>query len=161
MYWGEFTYYVVDLRFILLLIECITSKVLLYSECSFCLVRAYYSILLFVTVSFNLFNVLTSAVTNSAFRFRVDDGAAELNSALQSQKKHGWSRVAALHCVLLPQLVGKMQLKPPQLDLLARRWQDQCIEVSLRSQSSLSHFADWTLRPTFKYFHVDNIGNYE
>ncbi|ESN95958.1 hypothetical protein HELRODRAFT_147426, partial [Helobdella robusta] len=43
----------------------------------------------------------------------------------------GWSLLAALHCVLLPDLVGKLKFKAPQLELLAKRWQDRCLEVCL------------------------------
>ena len=43
--------------------------------------------------------------------------------------KQGWSLLAALHCVLLPDLIGKEQYKGPQLEMLARRWQDRCLEV--------------------------------
>lgn len=48
----------------------------------------------------------------------------------QSQIKQGWSLKAALHCVLLPEMVGSEYLKAPQLEMLARRWQDRCLEVS-------------------------------
>lgn len=68
---------------------------------------------------------------------RSDDGIAELESALQSQNKQGWSHLAALHCVLLPELVGKMQFKPPQLEMLARRWQDRCLEIREAAQALL------------------------
>jgi hypothetical protein len=47
----------------------------------------------------------------------------------QSQIKQGWSLKAALHCVLLPEMVGPDYLKSPQLEMLARRWQDRCLEV--------------------------------
>ena len=43
----------------------------------------------------------------------------------------GWSLLAALHCVLLPDLLGSTRYKPPHLEMLARRWQDRCLEVSL------------------------------
>ena len=42
----------------------------------------------------------------------------------------GWSLLAALHCVLLPDLLGSTRYKPPHLEMLARRWQDRCLEVS-------------------------------
>ena len=47
----------------------------------------------------------------------------------QSQTKQGWSLLATLHCVLLPDLLGKERYHPPQLEMLARRWQDRCLEV--------------------------------
>ncbi|KAJ8302878.1 hypothetical protein KUTeg_019274 [Tegillarca granosa] len=46
----------------------------------------------------------------------------------QSQIKQGWSLLAALHCVLLPEMVGSSQIQSPQLEMLARRWQDRCLE---------------------------------
>lgn len=49
----------------------------------------------------------------------------------QAQIKQGWSLLAALHCVLLPEMVGSENIKSPQLEMLARRWQDRCLEVSL------------------------------
>lgn len=55
-----------------------------------------------------------------------DDGA---EAAAQSQIKQGWSLLAALHCVLLPELIGTEHYKAPQLEMLARRWQDRCLEV--------------------------------
>lgn len=48
----------------------------------------------------------------------------------QAQIRQGWSLVAALHCVLLPELVDKQTYKPPKIELLARRWQERCFEVS-------------------------------
>ncbi len=42
----------------------------------------------------------------------------------------GWSLLAALHCVLLPDLLGSTLYKPPHMEMLARRWQDRCLEVS-------------------------------
>jgi len=47
----------------------------------------------------------------------------------QSQIKQGWSLPAALHCVLLPEMVGSTHIESPQLEMLARRWQDRCLEV--------------------------------
>ena len=50
----------------------------------------------------------------------------------QAQIKQGWSLLAALHCVLLPDLVGN-NYKIPQLQMMARRWQDRCLEVLPRN----------------------------
>ena len=47
----------------------------------------------------------------------------------QAQIKQGWSLLAALHCVLLPEIIGSDSIKSPQLEMLARRWQDRCLEV--------------------------------
>ncbi|NWJ03483.1 WDR7 protein, partial [Crypturellus undulatus] len=42
----------------------------------------------------------------------------------------GWSQLAAMHCVMLPDLLGLDKFRPPLLEMLARRWQDRCLEVS-------------------------------
>lgn len=55
----------------------------------------------------------------------------------QSQIKQGWSLKAALHCVLLPEMVGSEYLKAPQLEMLARRWQDRCLEIREAAQALL------------------------
>lgn len=44
--------------------------------------------------------------------------------------KAGWSQLAALHCCLLADLLVVPSYKPPLLHILARRWQDRCLEVS-------------------------------
>uniref|UniRef100_A0A4W4DXA4 WD repeat domain 7 n=1 Tax=Electrophorus electricus TaxID=8005 RepID=A0A4W4DXA4_ELEEL len=49
--------------------------------------------------------------------------------ALQGQIKQGWSQLAAMHCVMLPELLGLDKFRPPLLEMLARRWQDRCLEV--------------------------------
>lgn len=43
----------------------------------------------------------------------------------------GWSQLAAMHCVMLPDLLGLDKFRPPLLEMLARRWQDRCLEVRL------------------------------
>ncbi|CAH1251800.1 WDR7 [Branchiostoma lanceolatum] len=53
----------------------------------------------------------------------------------EAQIKQGWSLLAALHCVLLPDLLGKERFQPPQLQMLARRWQDRCLEVREAAQA--------------------------
>uniref|UniRef100_A0A4W6D6F4 WD repeat domain 7 n=1 Tax=Lates calcarifer TaxID=8187 RepID=A0A4W6D6F4_LATCA len=50
--------------------------------------------------------------------------------ALQAQIKQGWSQLAAMHCVMLPDLLGLDKFRPPLLEMLARRWQDRCLEVT-------------------------------
>lgn len=55
----------------------------------------------------------------------------------QSQIKQGWSLKAALHCVLLPEMVGSEYLKAPLLEMLARRWQDRCLEIREAAQALL------------------------
>ena len=59
----------------------------------------------------------------------------------------GWSQLAAMHCVMLPDLLGLDKFRPPLLEMLARRWQDRCLEVkhgpgptsSPRSQIGRAH----------------------
>ena len=55
----------------------------------------------------------------------------------QAQIKQGWSLLAALHCVLLPEIVGSDSIKSPQLEMLARRWQDRCLEIREAAQALL------------------------
>ena len=43
--------------------------------------------------------------------------------------KAGWSQLAALHCCLLADILKISSFKPPLLHILARRWQDRCLEV--------------------------------
>ena len=55
------------------------------------------------------------------------------------ETKHGWSLMATLHCVLLPDKVKQLpptqhpdyeEFRKAQVEMLARRWQDRCLEVS-------------------------------
>ncbi|XP_075549520.1 WD repeat-containing protein 7-like isoform X2 [Dermacentor variabilis] len=65
---------------------------------------------------------------------------AVLQEALSQQQadiKQGWSLLAALHCVLLPDLVQTPDFKQPQVEILARRWQDRCPEVRDAAQALL------------------------
>ncbi|XP_048021920.1 WD repeat-containing protein 7 isoform X3 [Megalobrama amblycephala] len=57
--------------------------------------------------------------------------------ALQGQIKQGWSQLAAMHCVMLPDLLGLDKFRPPLLEMLARRWQDRCLEVREAAQALL------------------------
>ncbi|XP_038589587.1 WD repeat-containing protein 7 isoform X1 [Micropterus salmoides] len=59
------------------------------------------------------------------------------NPALQAQIKQGWSQLAAMHCVMLPDLLGLDKYRPPLLEMLARRWQDRCLEVREAAQALL------------------------
>jgi len=63
---------------------------------------------------------------------------SEQDASNQSQTKQGWSLLAALHCILLPDLIGRIKYKPPLVEMLARRWQDRCLEVNL-----VCHFVFW------------------
>ncbi|PIK62144.1 putative WD repeat-containing protein 7 isoform X3 [Apostichopus japonicus] len=60
----------------------------------------------------------------------VDGGDDDLSDLTPEQAsiKQGWSLLAALHCVLLPDMLGSVSYKPPYLEMLARRWQDRCLE---------------------------------
>jgi len=52
--------------------------------------------------------------------------------------KEGWSALAAMHCVMLPDLLKPYShFAPPKVDLLARRWQDPCIDIRDASQALL------------------------
>lgn len=57
--------------------------------------------------------------------------AEEALGAEQAQTKQGWSLLATLHCVLLPELMGREHIRPAKLEMLARRWQDRCLEASV------------------------------
>ncbi|RWS30859.1 WD repeat-containing protein 7-like protein [Leptotrombidium deliense] len=61
---------------------------------------------------------------------------AEAVATQQQQVKQGWSLLAALHCVLLPDLV-KHNFKKPLVEVLARRWQDRCLEIREAAQALL------------------------
>lgn len=56
---------------------------------------------------------------------------------VQGQIKQGWSQLAAMHCVMLPDLLGLDKFRPPLLEMLARRWQDRCLEVREAAQALL------------------------
>ncbi len=62
---------------------------------------------------------------------------AEHYANQQQQIKQGWSLLAALHCVLLPDLVKSPRFKRPLVEILARRWQDRCLEVREAAQALL------------------------
>jgi len=48
----------------------------------------------------------------------------------------GWSSVAALHCVLFPEM-GPDEKQEADLEQLVRRWQDRCLEVREAAQALL------------------------
>ncbi|EPQ14742.1 WD repeat-containing protein 7 [Myotis brandtii] len=56
---------------------------------------------------------------------------------VQGQIKQGWSQLAAMHCVMLPDLLGLDKFWPPLLEKLSRRWQDRCLEVREAAQALL------------------------
>ncbi|XP_069043477.1 WD repeat-containing protein 7 isoform X2 [Lepisosteus oculatus] len=59
------------------------------------------------------------------------------STVVQGQIKQGWSQLAAMHCVMLPDLLGLDKFRPPLLEMLARRWQDRCLEVREAAQALL------------------------
>ncbi|XP_064640034.1 WD repeat-containing protein 7-like isoform X4 [Lineus longissimus] len=65
------------------------------------------------------------------------DEEVGLGSVAQAQIKQGWSLLAALHCVLLPDIIGEGMFKPPLLEMLARRWQHRCLEIREAAQALL------------------------
>ena len=66
-----------------------------------------------------------------------------LNENECHQIKQGWSNVAALHCVILPELVKPPgSYAAPRIDLLARHWRDGCIEIRDAAQALLTRELD-------------------
>uniref|UniRef100_A0A8C6WXV6 WD repeat domain 7 n=1 Tax=Neogobius melanostomus TaxID=47308 RepID=A0A8C6WXV6_9GOBI len=57
----------------------------------------------------------------------------------QAHIKQGWSQLAAMHCVMLPDLLGLDKYRPPLLEMLARRWQDRCLEVLAVASLAFTH----------------------
>lgn len=68
---------------------------------------------------------------------RVKTPAPVASPATQGVIKQGWSQLAAMHCVMLPDLLGLDKFRPPLLEMLARRWQDRCLEVREAAQALL------------------------
>lgn len=66
-------------------------------------------------------------------------GSASASPALRTcfLVNEGWSQLAAMHCVMLPDLLGLGKFRPPLLEMLARRWQDRCLEVREAAQALL------------------------
>ncbi|KAI6215429.1 hypothetical protein M3Y94_00384300 [Aphelenchoides besseyi] len=64
----------------------------------------------------------------------------ESNSSDQETQaiRQGWSHLASMHCVLLPETIRPPEsYAAPQIELLARRWQDSCAEIRDASQALL------------------------
>ncbi|XP_070792077.1 WD repeat-containing protein 7 isoform X2 [Pituophis catenifer annectens] len=68
---------------------------------------------------------------------RVKTSTPLASPTAQGLIKQGWSQLAAMHCVMLPDLLGLDQFRPPLLEMLARRWQDRCLEVREAAQALL------------------------
>jgi len=64
---------------------------------------------------------------------KTEEENEEMYTVQQAQIKHGWSLLATLYCVLLPDKVavqgGTKTFKRLQVEMMARRWQHQCVEV--------------------------------
>ena len=60
----------------------------------------------------------------------VDSSPSSTHSGMiNSEIKAGWSLLATLHCCMLPDSMKGLNYRPPLLHILARRWQDRCLEV--------------------------------
>lgn len=64
------------------------------------------------------------------------DEESEIKQQKQ-QIRDGWGLLLALHCILLPDLIKSSNYKRPLVELLARRWQDRCIEIREAAQALL------------------------
>lgn len=101
----------------------------------------------FEDLVFNVVNFMVRGQGNRAgLGWKPDEVTEELITAQQAQIKQGWSLLATLHCVLLPDKVvvkGSKVFKRPQIEMMARRWQHHCLEVctfSTISNRSLKAF---------------------
>uniref|UniRef100_A0A914LM41 WD_REPEATS_REGION domain-containing protein n=1 Tax=Meloidogyne incognita TaxID=6306 RepID=A0A914LM41_MELIC len=62
----------------------------------------------------------------------------QLSECESHKVKQSWSNIAALHCILLPERIKpKNSYAFPKLDMLARKWQDSCIEIRDAAQALL------------------------
>ncbi|XP_043586882.1 WD repeat-containing protein 7 isoform X15 [Bombus pyrosoma] len=72
---------------------------------------------------------------------KAEEENEEIYTAQQAQIKQGWSLLATLHCVLLPDKIvsqgGVRTFKRPQVEMMARRWQHQCLEIREAAQALL------------------------
>ncbi|XP_058794176.1 WD repeat-containing protein 7 isoform X4 [Phymastichus coffea] len=72
---------------------------------------------------------------------KAEEENEEIYTVQQAQIKQGWSLLATLHCVLLPDKVatlgGSKTFKRPQVEMMARRWQHQCLEIREAAQALL------------------------
>ncbi|OQV20247.1 WD repeat-containing protein 7 [Hypsibius exemplaris] len=61
--------------------------------------------------------------------------AAQTFTEQQAQIKQTWSQLTAMHCVLLSERLGYENFKPPDVEVMLRRWQDRCLEIRTASQA--------------------------
>ncbi|XP_022909128.1 WD repeat-containing protein 7 isoform X2 [Onthophagus taurus] len=69
-----------------------------------------------------------------------DEEHEEMFTQQQAHIKQGWSLLATLHCVLLPDKVvgnGSKSFKRPHVEMMAKRWQHHCVEVREAAQALL------------------------
>ena len=67
-------------------------------------------------------------------------GSDDAFKSVQEQIRSGWSLLSTLHCLLLSGKLknfGSKGFKKPQVELLAQRWQDRCLQVRLSAQELL------------------------
>ncbi|XP_059089612.1 WD repeat-containing protein 7-like [Tigriopus californicus] len=67
-------------------------------------------------------------------------GSDDSFKSLQEQIKSAWSLLSTLHCLLLSgklKNLGSKSFKKPQVELLAQRWQDRCLQVRMAAQELL------------------------
>ncbi|KAF7639543.1 hypothetical protein Mgra_00000872 [Meloidogyne graminicola] len=75
------------------------------------------------------------ALRRSASSKSTDEQISESES---HKIKQSWSNIAALHCILLPERIKpKGSFASPKLEMLARKWQDSCIEIRDAAQALL------------------------
>ncbi len=82
---------------------------------------------------------LVRQATHGAMELPAGSDAASF-SHVQEQIKQGWSLLSTLHCLLLSgklRHLGSRLFKKPQVELLAQRWQDRCLQVRLAAQELL------------------------
>lgn len=66
-----------------------------------------------------------------------DDDNSKQSPENKKQIRDGWAVLGALHCCLLGELIKSENFKRPMIEILARRWQDRCIEIREAAQGLL------------------------
>lgn len=119
-----------------------------------------------IGISYEIYSSTSRPSTRSTSSWAGDEEREEQLAAQQAHIKQGWSLLATLHAVLLPdkvlaagncqlaetwdiklmllinclnnfELLGAKSFKRPQVEMLARRWQHHCLEVRDASQALL------------------------
>ena len=73
---------------------------------------------------------VATSVSEAESKSHSEDPGVAIGSMIRANIKAGWSRLATLYCCLLPDKLDMVCYRPPLLHVLARRWQDRCLEVS-------------------------------